>query len=183
MLFRSDSQVFLTEPGDADSVSKHLLRLINHGFSKTTTVNSFVGTEFCCKNSKVKLTLVGLAVGFQCGNDGCHPRDGAPVTSSPVPISSSMATDSPSDPMGLDAPVGLLRPGLSGMADEDAAAVPAADLATNVAGAREGVVDAAAAESPVTGVVMGVAAGGVKAIGARFPIVGAKDLGSGEMER
>ena len=85
--------------------------------------------------------------------------------------------------MALDAPVGLLRSGLGGMADEDAAAVPAAALAADVVGAGEGAVGTAVAESPVTGVVMGVAAGGVEAIGARFPIMGAKDLGSGDMGR
>ena len=69
------------------------------------------------------------------------------------------------------------------MADEDATAVPAADLVAIGADVGEGAVDAAAAESPVTGVVTGAATGGDEAIGARFPIVGAKDMGSGEMER
>ena len=90
-----------------------------------------------------------------------------------------MATDSPSDPMGLDAHVGLLRSGLGGTADEDAAAVPAAALIAIDADAGEGSVDAAVARSPVTG----SATGGGESIRARFLILGAEQMGSRGIER
>ena len=108
--------------------------------------------------------------------EGCHPREGAPLASSPVSISSSTASDSPSEFTGLAAPAGTLRSGLGGTAEEDAMAAPAAaasaaDLVAAGAGAGKGPVGGAVARSPETCVVLGAEAEGGEAMGARLPIV------------